>query len=61
MMMLNIPKRMTYLTGKKQLCEKLYDNVNEVDYDTPIENIILGNDTKLTEAETQKLRGNDIC
>ena len=60
-MMLNIPKRMTYLTGKKQLYEKLYDNVNEVDYDTPIENIILGNDTKLTEAETQKLRGNDIC
>ena len=52
-MILNIPKRMTYLTAKK-IYEKLCDNVNEEDDDTSIENIIWRNDTKLTEAEAQK-------
>ena len=37
--------------------KNLYDNVNEVDNDTPIENIIRENDTKLSEAEAQKLEG----
>ena len=35
----------------------LYDNVNEVDEDTPDENIIGENDTKLLEAEAQKMKG----
>ena len=37
--------------------KKLYDNVNEVDEDTPIENIIGENDTKLLEAGAQKMKG----
>ena len=37
--------------------KKLYDNVNEVDEDTPIENIIGENDTKLLEAKAQKMKG----
>ena len=37
--------------------KKLYDNVNEVDEDTLIENIIGENDTKLLEAEAQQMKG----
>ena len=45
------------LNCQKQLYEKLYDNVYEVDEYTPIENIIGENDTKLSEAEAQKNKG----
>ena len=45
------------LNCQKQFYEKLYDNENEVDDDTPIENIIGGNDTKLSEAEAPKMKG----
>ena len=45
------------LNCQKQFYEKLYDNVNEVDEYTPIENIIGENDTKLSEAEAQKIEG----
>ena len=45
------------LNCQKQFYEKLYDNVNEIDEYTPIENIIGENDTKLSEAEAQKIEG----
>ena len=45
------------LNCQNQFYEKLYDNVNEVDEYTPIENIIGENDTKLSEAEAQKIGG----
>ena len=45
------------LNCQKQFYEKLYDNVNEIDEYTPIENIIGENDTKLSEAEAQTIEG----
>ena len=45
------------LNCHKQFYEKLYDNVNELDKYTPIENIIGEKDTKLSEAEAQKIEG----
>ena len=45
------------LNCQKQFYEKLYDNVNVIDEYTPIENIIGENDTKLSEAEAQKIEG----
>ena len=41
------------LNCQKQFYEKLYDKLNEVDYDTSIENIIGENDTK----RHKKLKG----
>ena len=57
MMTLNIQITNEVLNCQKQFYEKLYDNVNEVDEYTPIENIIGENDTKLSEAEAQKIEG----
>ena len=48
------------LNCQKQFYEELYDNVNGVDEYTPIENIIGENDTKLSEAEAQKIEGEMI-
>ena len=45
------------LNCQKQFYEKLYDNVNEIDEYTPIENIIGENGTQLSEAEAQKTEG----
>ena len=45
------------LNCQNHFYEKLYDNVNEVDEDTPIENIIGENDTKLSEAGTHQIEG----
>ena len=48
------------LNCQKQFYEKLNDNVNGVDECTPIENINWENDTKLSEAEAQKIEGEMI-
>ena len=56
-MTLNIQKTNEVLNCQKQFNEKLYENVNEGVEDTPIENIIGENDTKLSEAEAQKMKG----
>ena len=60
MMTLNVKKTNEVLNCQKQFYEKLYDNVNGVDEYTPIENIIGENDTKLSEAEAQKIEGEMI-
>ena len=38
-------------------CQKLYDNVNEINDDTPIESIIGENETKLSDAEAETIEG----
>ena len=38
-------------------CQKLYDNVNEINDDTPIESIICENETKLSDAEAKTIEG----
>ena len=45
------------LNCQKQFYEKLYDNVNEINDDTPIENIIGENETKLSDAEAEAIEG----
>ena len=45
------------LNCQKQFYEKLYDNVNEINDDTPIENIIGENETKLSDAEAETIEG----
>ena len=45
------------LNCQKQFYEKLYDNVNEINDDTPIENIIGENESKLLDAEAEKIEG----
>ena len=45
------------LNCQKQFYEKLYDNVNEIIDDTPIENIIGENETKLSDAEAETIEG----
>ena len=49
-------KTIEVLNCQKQFYEKLNDNVNEVDEDTPIEYFIGENDTKPSEAEAQKMK-----
>ena len=47
---------------QKQFYEKLYDNVNKINDDTPIENSIGENETKLSDAEAETIeRGYNIC
>ena len=45
------------LNCQKRFYEKLYDNVNEINDDTPIENIIGENETKLSDAEAETIEG----
>ena len=45
------------LNCKKQFYEKLYDNVNEINDDTPIENIFGENETKLSDTEAETIEG----
>ena len=45
------------LNCQKQFYEKLYDNVTEINDDTPIENIIGENETKLSDAEAETIEG----
>ena len=45
------------LNCQKQFYEKLYDNVNEINDDTPIENIIGENKTKLSDTEAETIEG----
>ena len=45
------------LNCQKQFYEKLYDNVNEINDYTPIENIIGENETKLSDAEAETIEG----
>ena len=45
------------LNCQKQFYEKLYDNVNEINDDTPIENITGENETKLSDAEAETIEG----
>ena len=45
------------LNCQKRFYEQLYDNVNEVNDDAPIENIIGENETKLSDAEAETIEG----
>ena len=53
---MNKRKTKDVLNYQKQFYENLYENVNEINDDTPIENINGENETKLSDAEAETIK-----